>query len=1464
MKKHSISSLKFLIGIGFCVLAGSQLHAAVTYWDPQGAWPSGYYTGNMSGTWENKQWSTNYAGAGVSPTNWIESTAVCFGVGTGPGTPAFSVLMNGNHTVAGIFDGPLNPDACVVTVYGSGIMTIASGLQGFNIYNSSSTDPGTLTISNTIAGTGIFDPQNDGQIYLCGSNTWTGGTSLGYSGASWDGTVYFDTTNAFGTGTIYTSNCLGGALVMNATSALTITNPLFFPTPTSATLYLVGGSSGLTFAGPWTVNQAATLGIGSVNGPNQLTVTGNIGGTGALTITNTTSNTGTLTLTAPETYGGNLTIGSGDVALAATGSLVNSPTITIGAAGTFDVSAYSPLPYALDRFQLLTGSGTVNGDISVSADAKIAGGTASKIGTLSDTGSILLQSGGTNIVYLQNALTGPGVGNSSIIAANNIGVLASDANPFTIRLVSMTGTGGAGAVSNFDGTMSYSWTIATGDVTNFDAGAFVVDASAFANLYFGQFSVSSTGNALVLNYVPQANAVISSQFPSNNITLYQGQYLAPFSVTAGGQGPLTYQWLTNGVADTSLGTNSTYPMGYVQLQQSGTYQCVVTNENNSVTNELFTLTVLPWTSQYPSNLMTLEPAGYWPMHETESAARGDIETNYGTLGALANGYYPDWAGAVKSIQRGAKGAIVGDPDTAVYFTNSTSGITNALYVPHTSPMTTLTPPFSVECWFLPTNGQNDVWSQNGFEGLNAGASGAGNGKIGGIRLYAGGNGITVYTYNNSQTAQVPVSCGINSTNSWIHIVVTCDATTNFSLYTNGVLVASSGSVPAEYTPDSWTPFEVGNGRGNSRACAGVVDEVAIYTNVLQAQDVAAHYSDGLGGVAGQYFADVMASNPAVYLRMDAPAYTVPAASTWPILTNYGSAGVNGVYTPGTVPGILTGPNNYGFSYAGFTNVNVALLSGVSSFADAGNSPAYNPTGSNANFTVSAMFKGYPCDNRVQSIVGHGTNSWELDMSTNGNLVFNAGNATNISAYLTNQPASGSAAGDIKTIGVYNDGKWHQVVAVNQTNRVFIYVDGVLDTNGIPAGTSSTNVIKGISADLMIGADPCFTNSPVGTGRQFAGQICDVAFYNSALTATDVQGLYDSTGPPGTRFMNLSPNPSLTTAYGTATATFSGTVSAAGPTYPTQGETVAVAIPNVVTNKTTINDSTGDFTLTAPINTVPAGTYVITYSYLGSSLPPGTDTSTKLTITKAPVTVTANDQAKTYGQTITFGAGSTQFTDSGLQNGETIGTVTLAVSGSPAGGAPNAPVSGSPYTITPSAATGGTFTAGNYSITYDPGSLTVNPLPVALTGTRPYDGTATADFSVLSITNLVGTDVVTLVSGNVTLASSAPGTEPITSAAGLTLGGAQAGNYTTTGATGAVTVTVNPSPANILFTTANNVLTLSWPLDHTGWTLQAQTNNLSVGISTNWVDVAGSTTTNQIPITIDPNNPCVFYRLVYTP
>ncbi len=56
--------------------------------------------------------------------------------------------------------------------------------------------------------------------------------------------------------------------------------------------------------------------------------------------------------------------------------------------------------------------------------------------------------------------------------------------------------------------------------------------------------------------------------------------------------------------------------------------------------------------------------------------------------------------------------------------------------------------------------------------------------------------------------------------------------------------------------------------------------------------------------------------------------------------------------------------------------------------------------------------------------------------------------------------------------------------------------------------------------------------------------------------------------------------------------------------------------------------------------------------------------------------------------------------------------------------------------------------------------------------------------------------------------------------------------------------------------------LTWPQDHTGWTLQEQTNGLNVGLGTNWVTVPGSAGTNQLFLPVNPSNPTVFFRLVY--
>ena len=91
---------------------------------------------------------------------------------------------------------------------------------------------------------------------------------------------------------------------------------------------------------------------------------------------------------------------------------------------------------------------------------------------------------------------------------------------------------------------------------------------------------------------------------------------------------------------------------------------------------------------------------------------------------------------------------------------------------------------------------------------------------------------------------------------------------------------------------------------------------------------------------------------------------------------------------------------------------------------------------------------------------------------------------------------------------------------------------------------------------------------------------------------------------------------------------------------------------------------------------------------------------------------------------------------------------------------------------------------------------------------------------------------------------------------------------TVGTDGKVTVgpvgyIVNPNPTNIVVSPTSTNMVLSWPADHTGWTLQSQTNSLNKGLSTNWVGVTGSTTTNKVIVPFVTANGSVFFRMVFT-
>lgn len=74
--------------------------------------------------------------------------------------------------------------------------------------------------------------------------------------------------------------------------------------------------------------------------------------------------------------------------------------------------------------------------------------------------------------------------------------------------------------------------------------------------------------------------------------------------------------------------------------------------------------------------------------------------------------------------------------------------------------------------------------------------------------------------------------------------------------------------------------------------------------------------------------------------------------------------------------------------------------------------------------------------------------------------------------------------------------------------------------------------------------------------------------------------------------------------------------------------------------------------------------------------------------------------------------------------------------------------------------------------------------------------------------------------------------------------------------------VNTNPTNMVVSVNGLNEIICWPGDHTGWHLQVQTNSLAVGLSTNWVNVPGTSANSCYTNTIDPANGAVFYRTLF--
>ncbi|GAB2976917.1 hypothetical protein GCM10027049_09850 [Mucilaginibacter puniceus] len=221
--------------------------------------------------------------------------------------------------------------------------------------------------------------------------------------------------------------------------------------------------------------------------------------------------------------------------------------------------------------------------------------------------------------------------------------------------------------------------------------------------------------------------------------------------------------------------------------------------------------------------------------------------------------------------------------------------------------------------------------------------------------------------------------------------------------------------------------------------------------------------------------------------------------------------------------------------------------------------------------------------------------------------------------------------------------------------------------------------------------------------------------NYAITYMPGNIVVAAAGPAITTSGTLQP---LTTIYGTPSLSTSFTVSGSNLTagiLVTPPAGFEVSADNIIFSNTITIGSAG--TVTAiPVyirlkQTTFAGSYFGNINLTSAGAASVNSPMPTSTVTPAPLTVTATNVSKVYGSILTGSTGSTAFVVTGLQNGETAGSVSITYT---VGSVATANVGTYNGSVIASVATGGTFTAGNYDVTYQPGSITVTPASLTIT------------------------------------------------------------------------------------------------------------------------------------------------------
>lgn len=313
-------------------------------------------------------------------------------------------------------------------------------------------------------------------------------------------------------------------------------------------------------------------------------------------------------------------------------------------------------------------------------------------------------------------------------------------------------------------------------------------------------------------------------------------------------------------------------------------------------------------------------------------------------------------------------------------------------------------------------------------------------------------------------------------------------------YNGSITLTWTGSTDADRykiyrSTSSGTETFIGSSLTTSFTDTGVADDTTYYYKV-STENILGESSYSSEVVAppvvwapNSYAATLIANHPLAYWPLNESSGTVAYDL---------AGGYDGTYTGGFTlaqPGIPNG----GFGFPGNYSV---LFDGTSGRVGIPQGP-FNLTNA---ITVMAWVK-VPVTPHFSGVVGRGDTSWRLTVNASGKP---GGDVAHV-------------YGDATSPGSIVGNDWHMLTYVysgtpNITNNGQLYVDAV------PMATNTVGVFAGNGLDVWIGGSPDY-----GTSRLLPGSIAQVAVFTNALSALQVQTLYN-VGTNATPMIGLIPLP----------------------------------------------------------------------------------------------------------------------------------------------------------------------------------------------------------------------------------------------------------------------------------------------------------------------------------------------------